>query len=260
MDSAEIVKLYDQSRKEVRFFNLQREETPHLVRHISANGEGMIIYSDLNASNVEDVIHEQIARFESSGQAFDWVVFQHDKPVNLKDRLLAHGFEAEEPEAIMVLDVEHVSTALQKMVNHDVQRIKDPQKIGDVITVREQVWRGDFSSTARNLVKRLRGDPHNIGLYVAYVDGKPVSTAQITFYAHGCFASLGGASTLPDYRKRGLYTALLAIRVQEARKRGIRFLDADASPMSRPILEKFGFQWLTEAHACAWRLKHTPSN
>lgn len=260
MDNTKILELYDQSRKEVRFFDLQRQETPHLVRHISSNGEGMIIYSDLNASNVEEVIREQIALFENSKSAFEWVVFQHDKPVNLKDRLLAHGFEAEESEAIMVLDIEHVSTALPKMVNYDVQRVKDPQKIDDVITVRKQVWQGDFLSTAQNLAKRLRDDPHNIGLYVAYVDEKPVGTAQITFYPHGQFASLGGAATLPSYRRRGLYTTLLAIRVQEARKRGVCFLDADASPMSRPILEKFNFQWLTESCVCAWRVKHTSSN
>lgn len=260
MDSTEILKLYDQSRKEVRFFDLQREETPHLVRHISANGEGMIIYSDLNASNVEGVIREQIALFENSGGAFEWVVFQHDKPVNLKDRLLAHGFEAEESEAIMILDIEHASPSLLKIVNHDVQRIQDPHKIDDIITVRKQVWQRDFSSTAQNLAKRLKDDPHNIGLYVAYIEGKPVGTAQITFYPHGQFASLGGAATLPGYRGRGLYTDLLAIRVQEARKRGVYFLDADASSMSRPILEKFGFQWLTESHVCAWCVKQTSSN
>jgi GNAT superfamily N-acetyltransferase len=257
MDTKNVLELYDQLRKEVRLFGMRREETPHLVRHISSSGEGMIIYSNLDASNAEEVIRQQIAHFEELQRDFEWVVFQHDAPADLKDRLLAHGFEAEDPEATMVLDLEDVPAALLEPVRHDVQRIHDPDRIDDVIVVREQVWQRDFSSTALSLLNRLKDDPHTFGLYVAYVDGKPVSTAQITFYEGGAFAGLGGAGTLPGYRGRGLYTALLAVRVQEARQRGVRFVDADASLMSRPILEKFGFQWLSEAHTCVWQAKQT---
>jgi len=77
------------------------------------------------------------------------------------------------------------------------------------------------------------------------------------FFEPGRFAGLIQAATLPAYRGRGLYTALVAIRVQEAGQRGIRFLDADSSPMSRPILEKLGFRRLTQAHPCAWHVKHS---
>ena len=84
---------------------------------------------------------------------------------------------------------------------------------------------------------------------MAYVDGLPASTGQISFYEGARFASLVGAATLPAYRGRGLYTALLAAQVQVARDRSVRFLDADASPMSRPIFEKYGFRHLTGVQA-----------
>ncbi|EQD40871.1 GCN5-related N-acetyltransferase, partial [mine drainage metagenome] len=58
-----------------------------------------------------------------------------------------------------------------------------------------------------------------------------------------------GGATVPDYRGRGLYTALLAVRLQEAKRRGARFLTIDAGPMSRPIVEKYGFRLLTFAQA-----------
>lgn len=255
MDPKQILALYDQDRKGISLFGMQREETSHLVRHISPSGEGVIIYSKLNSTNVEEVIQEQIAHFESRGRDFSWVVFQHDTPANLKDLLLAHGFQSEEPEAIMVLDIEDFSPALVKLINYDVQRISDPDKIDDVLKIRQQVWQSDYSSMAQSLTKRLIEDPESLGLYVAYVDGKPVSTAQISFYQKGHFAGLVQAATLTDYRGRGLYTTLLATRIQEAKRRGIRFVDADASPMSRPILEKLGFQWLTESYSCEWQVK-----
>lgn len=259
MDAKQILALYDQDRKGVRLFGMQREETSHLVRHISPSGEGVIIYSNLNSTNVEEVIREQIAHFGNIGRDFRWVVYRHDTPANLKDRLLAHGFRAEDPDAIMVLDIKDVSPALLEPIHYDVQRINDPNKIDDVLTIRRHVWQSDYSSTAQSLSKRLIDAPHSLGLYVAYVDGKPVSTAQISFYQQGQFAGLVHAATLPGYRGRGLYTTLVAIRVQEAMRRGIRFLDADASPMSRPIIEKLGFQWLTEAHSCGWRVKYVSS-
>ena len=255
MDSKHILELYDQDRKDVRLFGMQREETSHLVRHISSNGEGVIIYSNLNSTNVEEVIQEEIAHFESRERDFSWVVFRHDTPANLKDRLLANGFLNEEPDAIMILDIEDLSPVLLKPICHDVQRITDPNKIEEVFTICQQVWQSDYSSMAQSLTKRLIDAPESLGLYVAYIDGKPVGTAQISFHKKGHFAGLVQAATLPDYRRRGLYTALVAMRVQEARRRGMRFVDADASPMSRPILEKLGFQWFTEAYSCGWHVK-----
>jgi len=255
MDPKHILAIYDQDRKGVSLIGMQREETSHLVRHLSPSGEGLIIYSNLNSTNVEEVIQEQIAHFESTGCDFSWVVFDHDTPANLKDRLLAHGFLAEEPEAILILDIEDLSQDLEKLINFDVQRIIDTDKIDDVLTIRQQVWQSDYSSMAQSLTKRLIDAPESLGIYVAYVDGKPVSTAQISFFQNGHFAGLVQAATLPDFRGRGLYTALVATRIQEAKRRGIRFVDADASPKSRPILEKIGFQWLTDSYSCEWQVK-----
>lgn len=260
MNTKRVLALYDQDRQAVRLFGMRREETPHIVRHISPSGEGVIIYSNLSSTNVEAVIQEQVAHFEQQGRDFSWVVCRHDTPANLKERLLAHGFHVEDTDAIMVLDIEDVPPTLLEPVQHDVQRITDPRKIDDVITIRQEVWQSDSSSAAQSLAKRLADSPQSLGLYVAYVEGKPVSTAQISFYQQGQFAGLVHAATLPGYRRRGLYTALIAIRIQEARRRGIRFLDADASPMSRPILDKLGFQWLTEACSYGWSFKDASSD
>jgi len=255
MAPGHILAFYDQDRKSVSLYSMLREETSHLVRHIAPDGEGMIIYSNLSSTNAEEVIQEQIAHFESRGRDFSWVVFRHDRPADLKDRLLVHGFISEAPEEIMALEIDDLSPLLVKPVGCDVKRINDIDKIDDVLSIRRQVWQGDYSSMVQSLTKRLTAAPESLALYVAYVDGKPASTAQISFYQNGNFAGLVKAATLPGYRGRGLYTALVATRVQEARRRGVRFVDADASPMSRPILEKLGFQSLTEAYSCEWHVK-----
>ena len=56
------------------------------------------------------------------------------------------------------------------------------------------------------------------------------------------------------YRGRGLYTALLAARVHEARLRGVPYLTVDAGSMSRPIVARHGFEIITWATDCNWEV------
>lgn len=256
MNRVQLVALYDQDqRKDVEYPDMRREVTPNIVRHVNTagSGEGAIIYSRLDESNVEDSIREQVAYFERIGQNFEWKVYDHDTPLDLKERLAAHGFEVEEADAIMVLDLEKAPETLLQPVSHTVRRITDPKKIGDVLTVEEQVWAKHDADLGRYLAGALINHPQRMSIYVAYIDEKPVSAGWIYFPAQSQFASLWGGSTLVDYRGRGLYTALLGVRAQEAKGRQVRYLTVDASPMSRPILEKSGFEVIAYSYACKWK-------
>ena len=94
-----------------------------------------------------------------------------------------------------------------------------------------------------------------MSVYVAYIDDQPASAAWTYFPKHSQFASLWGGSTLQNFRKLGLYTGLLAVRAQEAKARQVRYLTVDASEMSRPILEKYGFEMITYSYPCKWKRK-----
>ncbi|MBA3468140.1 MAG: GNAT family N-acetyltransferase, partial [Herpetosiphonaceae bacterium] len=112
----------------------------------------------------------------------------------------------------------------------------------------------DVGSWFRTLATQLRDQPDYASVYVAYVDDRPVCSAWINFPENTPFASLWGGSTLAEYRGRGIYTAMLAVRAQEAVARGYRYLTIDASPMSRPIVAKHGFALLSISHPCEWNL------
>src|SRR5690606_24536833 len=96
----------------------------------------------------DEVIREQIAYFEGIGQDFEWKLYDHDSPPDLKDRLVAHGFEVEEPEALLVLDLKHTPAALFRPVRLDVRRITAPGGVADAVAVQEEVWEEDFSGLA----------------------------------------------------------------------------------------------------------------
>ncbi|MCO6451944.1 MAG: hypothetical protein J5I90_14270 [Caldilineales bacterium] len=256
MNKAQLIELYTQDQRiEVEYPDMRREVTPQVVRHVdtSALGEGAVIYSQLDEVSADEVIRQQMDYFAGIGQGFEWKVYDYDRPADLKERLAAFGFEIEESEAIMALDLEHAPEFLWQPVQHDVRRIHTVDGLADVQSVKEAVWGDDSSWIADYLGGALTNYPDQMSVYVAKVDEQPASAAWIYFPKNSQFASLWGGSTISRYRKQGLYSALLAVRAQEARVRGVRFLTVDASDMSRPILQKLGFEMIAHSNPCKWK-------
>ena len=153
----------------------------------------------------------------------------------------------------MVLDLHEAPALLLTPVTHDIRRIVDPDEIDAVVSVQGAVWQEDKSGLAEYLSQTMREYPESLSVYAAYADGQIISSAWLTYRPPSPFAGMWGGSTLAAYRKQGFYTALVAVHLQEALRRGARFLTIDASPMSRPIVERFGFRHITTAYACNWR-------
>lgn len=254
METEAILALYDvEQRINIEFPGVRKERRPHLIRYVNeTGGPHFILYSRLAGADVEAVIAEEQAYFGPLGEV-EWKVYAHDRPADLRQRLVARGFEAEEPEAIMVLDLEEaphrgVSTPPSGVT---VRRLENASQLEDVRQIEETVWEEDFGWITESLAADL-AVPGYLSVYVAYVEGQPACAGWIYFYPNSQFAGLWGGSTVPEQRKRGLYTAVLAARVQEAAARGYRFLTIDASPMSRPIAARHGFRLLTMAWPCKW--------
>jgi GNAT superfamily N-acetyltransferase len=256
-DVKQLLALYDQHQRiEIEYRTLRREVTPDVVRHVALeHGYGVVLYSRLSEASVDQVIDEQVAYFNQLGQDFEWKTYDHDTPGDLRTRLIAQGFEPEEPEALLVLDMATTPANLLQPVRHDVRRITDPDQLEDYRQIQEQVWNEPIDWQIAALRDDLLNDPDHVSVYIAYAAGVPVSAARIDFHDHNPFAGLWGGSTLAEYRGRGYYTALLAARLQEAHRRGVRFLAIDASPMSWPIAERNGFQLLTHTQPFNWHVK-----
>jgi GNAT superfamily N-acetyltransferase len=114
-----------------------------------------------------------------------------------------------------------------------------------LVRVHEQVFGGDHTAFARALRARLTGAPDTVAAVVAMAGERPVCAARVEFHHGTEFASLWGAGTLPDWRGRGIFRAVVAYRAGLAAARGFRYLLVDALPASRPILERLGFVQLS---------------
>ena len=254
MDIPELLALYDKEQRiEIEYPGVQKEAFPHLVRFVRpAPGMNYVSYSRLDEAVMDAVIQTQISSFSKMDQPFSWHVCDHDTPPNLKDHLVSHGFIADDdPDAVMVLDVQEASPLLLEPVGDNVRRIAQQDLLDDVTQIEGQVWGGDFAWLKERLGSHLEV-PGYVSVYVAYREAQPACSGWVYFHPNSQFADLFGGATVSEHRRRGLYTAVLAIRVQEAISRGYRFVTTGASPESQPILAKNGFRLLTYAHAYEW--------
>jgi GNAT superfamily N-acetyltransferase len=243
-----------EQREQLEIPHTRRETFPEVIRHVNLmQPRSFISACNLTAGNANAVIQSQIDYFAGMGHQFEWKYYDYDQPADLPESLIKHGFTPEEPEAFTVLDVENAPARLMEPITLDIRRLTDPAQVyPEAIHIQEIIWDEEMGWLAEDLSARLRDHPDDMRVYVGYADDKPVCSAWIYFHPGQQFAGLWGGSTLAEYRGQGFYKALVAQRLRDAQERGVRFLTVDASPMSRPILERLGFQVLAMTTPYIW--------
>jgi predicted GNAT family acetyltransferase len=191
------------------------------------------------------------ARFQARGETLLWRVYDHDRPAELSTWLTQAGFTAGETNTLMLLSLADQPDVFFEPSDVEIRRAATLDELDDFVRVAglafgvEESWRRDAYA------KRL-SDP-DLGLYVAYVEGKAAASARIEMSESWSFGLLQGGGTAPEHRGRGLYRALTAARAREAKGRGVAYLVVDARETSRPILEGLGF--VPASGATLWRLE-----
>ena len=231
------------------------EADGHVVRWMTVDGRGWsgIAWSDLDEANADRVIASQVALFRDRAEKFEWKLYDYDRPPDLRRRLLAAGFAAEDSEALMAADVAAVTAPVKLPAGVRLLPVTDEAGVGLLIDVHERVFGTDHSQLRRSLLAQLRDSPELTAMVVAMAGDEPVCSARIEFLPGREFASMWGGGTLPQWRGRGIYRALVAYRAGLAAARGYRYLQVDALPDSRPILERLGFARLATTTPYVWQ-------
>jgi len=213
------------------------EEVEGIVRVVGA--ESWVIFSRLDSSTAPSAVRAQAAYFRGTGRRVEWKLFAHDRPPELARLLEAAGFVAEPTETMVALDLTEASPATELVPGVEVRRASGAADLELASRVSLEAFGAKDGWHASQFAPRL-GDP-SFGVYLAWVDGQPVGEGRLELPDGRRFASLWGGGTLPAFRGRGVYRALVAARAVVARARGFRYLTVDARPTSRPILERLGF-------------------
>lgn len=183
--------------------------------------------------------------FAARGEAVEWKTRGHDEPADLTARLLAAGFVPEDRETVLVAEAGHLNIEPVLPAGVILRRAADRVDFDRIAAMQEQIWGEDHTWLADELESGVRDDPHDVLVFVAEANGLVVSSCRLEFVPGTEFAGLWGGSTLPDWRGRGIYRAMVAHRAGLAVSRGVRYLQVDASDESKPILLRLGFQAIT---------------
>ncbi|WP_394835891.1 GNAT family N-acetyltransferase [Pendulispora rubella] len=218
-----------------------------ILRYVNpdSDGECTVIWSELDAATVDGAIAAQVAYFARLGRSFEWKYHRHDRPSDLPERLVAAGFEAGEPESVMVANAADIAIDIVWPEGIRIETIADAAGIARMVALHDQVFGHSRPDFAEDLLAQLTGSPGSMVPFLVLDGDLPVCSARIEFHQGTEFASLWGGGTLESHRGRGIYRALVAHRARLALDRGTRYLHVDAMPDSRPILERLGFLELT---------------
>lgn len=225
-----------------------------LVGPSDAAHDNYIVFSRLDEATVEGAIRREIEAFSANRHAFEWKVFAHDRPPDLGDRLLRHGFEAEGKETLLFRKLSDDATTLPEVPDVLIRRIRHPDELADVMAVQNMVWGEDHGWLRDALAKELAEMGDDLEILLADLIGiGPAATSWMRRHSETSFASIWGAATLVPFRRRGIYTALVDRHAATARRLGATLMTVDANDNSRPVLERIGFVPLVEVQGFVWR-------
>ncbi|HEX5916913.1 MAG TPA: GNAT family N-acetyltransferase [Nocardioides sp.] len=224
---------------------------------------GFVSYRDLDGIEggaLDALIERTVAHYrdDTDVAAFEWKSRGHDRPADLGDRLVAHGLVAEPQETVMIgeasllaVDVPLADTPEGPVV---VRRLEPgPTALDDVtrmLDAQESVFGTGRGPSVGSALSELESGSSE--LWVAEVGDRVVCGGRLTPVEGTEFAGIWGGSTLPEFRGRGIYRALVAARARSALARGIRFIHSDCTDMSRPILERSGLRAVTTTTPYVW--------
>jgi N-acetylglutamate synthase-like GNAT family acetyltransferase len=169
----------------------------------------------------------------------------HDGPPGLTEELAAAGFEADDMETVLVLELDDSALLAFDAPEYEIRTVHDAAGLADLATISTQLGRNGVAAETRRLEAMLRDADPPVSIHVAYVDGQPVACGRLHYGRTAGVAELAGGRTVTTHRRQGLFTALVAARLREAAEHGCRLVFVDALPTSEPILTKRGFTPVT---------------
>jgi hypothetical protein len=224
------------------------------VRRVANDGPGWceVCWSSLDAMTADEAITAQIEFYRSRNLSFVWRVYDYDQPTDLGARLVNAGFIDSGSSAVMIAESSRLSREPVLPEGTELLHVSDEAGVDLLIDVHESVFGHSHEELRQSILRRLGVSPQEMDMFVVMASGVPVSSSRIEFLPASDFAALWGGSTMPEWRGKGIYRALVFRRAQLARKRGYKYLMVLASDNSRPILGQLGFEIISRVTTYSW--------
>ncbi|WP_084721571.1 GNAT family N-acetyltransferase [Rhodococcus marinonascens] len=219
-------------------------ENGDLFREWSADrSECRVVFVVAKEAGVAAMVEREMWLAEAAGYGLEWKTYAHDKQADVEAALIRCGFEAEPIEAVLVRTDPIAQAGL--LPDHRLRVVADSDAdLSDIVDIWTATGRGNIDTATDALRAQL--DAGTVTTHVAYVDDVPASCGRLLRGTTQGFAELAGGVSKREFRRRGLYTALVSSRLTAAFARGDTHVFVDALPTSAPILGRLGFRAVTQ--------------
>ena len=204
-----------------------------------------------------DLVRRSLTHFcaDKSIEGVEWKTRGHDEVPGLHEALLDAGFIAAEPESIMVGEARRLDVDVPLPTGVTLRRITQEGDVRAMLAMQAEVF-GDGAARAEGmaceLLDRLAHGDDGLQLWVAEADGRIVSAGRLDPVAGTDFAGIWGGATRPEWRGRGIYRALTAVRARAAIAMGLRLIHSDSTEFSRSILKRSGLVKVSTTTPYEW--------
>ena len=173
-----------------------------------------------------------------------------DLAKSLEDKGLARGAEL----AGMAVDLHTLDEKASVPRGFTLSKVSDRDALATWCRIMTAVSQfPDFASLAWLEMYQDMGilDDPQWHLYLGNIDGKPVGTSGL-FLAHGV-AGIHGVVTIPEFRGRGVGTAMTLSPLIDARRKGYEIGVLFSSEMAVGIYRRLGFQEYGKGYIYLWQ-------
>jgi len=198
------------------------------------------------AHEVDDVLEEVHSLLRARGRGkTQWEVGSAAEPPELVDLLLERGLVRDKDPYAVALVLTHAPPApAPGLVARRVETFEEYEAANAVQWEAFETPDDEVAESRTLLEERWRDAPSI--MHAVWLDGDIVSAGMSAPTPQGLL--LYGGATSPRARGRGAYRALLRARWDEAVARDTPTLITQGGSMSRPILERLGFERVGEIH------------
>ncbi len=225
------------------------------ISNIDSYGLNCVGLSKLSGESAEVVIRKVIACYSERKKNFTWLVGPSSSPHNLGSLLEKNGL-IKIPQVCMSGMYAHLKE-LKVKGNEDVTVEKKPiSKITEYADLLASAYGFGESVEAFAIRSKLivhSGDGGN--LYLAFLENKdnPVAYGVSVYYEKEKVVILQGSGTVGAFRRKGIYTKLVAARIADACDMGMETAVIQAiNSTSMPICQKIGFQKISDIDLYAY--------
>ncbi len=212
---------------------------------VFAGGRGFVTYRDLggaDAAVIAQLVLDALAYYRAQPDVsrVEWKTRGHDHAPGLHEALTASGFVADEPESIMIGPAADLVVDVPVPDGVRLRRVTAETDVRAMCALQDEVFGEPVSKEYADAVLGRLSRDDGMELWVAEADGDMIGAGRLEPVSGTDFAGIWGGVTLPQWRGRGIYRALTAVRARSALRAGATLIHSDSTEFSRPILERSG--------------------